>query len=189
VEVLDFADASRETIDLDSEPLRPLPPFALYVCSELLTHTRDRLWQKGMLSKEEVVLWGGYSLKHAAALTSILMPETESYGLHVKIKKDEQIKIVEYLKSAHQLLFADVHTHPGSDTTLSVADRMHPVSYKVGFLSIIVPSYAEGPLDLKKCGIWERVSQGWKPLNTRATARRFEILSRGEICDVLKNWD
>jgi proteasome lid subunit RPN8/RPN11 len=41
-------------------------------------------------------------------------------------------------------VLADVHTHPGTDSSQSEIDRTHPMISEVGHIGIIVPSYARG---------------------------------------------
>lgn len=189
MEVIHIVPVGREIVEAIRNAARPRPPFILYVCPELLTYSQDYLWKRGRLGKEDLILWSGYPLDGGAAIASLVIPETESYDLHVRVRKEEQPRIVECLRDTHQLLFADVHTHPGSDTTLSGADRIYPVSYKVGFLSIIVPHYGEHALNLMECGIWERETQGWKLLRKDAVKKRFRIVSHDELCHVIERHD
>jgi proteasome lid subunit RPN8/RPN11 len=41
-------------------------------------------------------------------------------------------------------VLADVHTHPGLDSSQSETDRTHPMISESGHVALIVPSYAKG---------------------------------------------
>jgi hypothetical protein len=50
-------------------------------------------------------------------------------------------------------VIADVHTHPGSGVHQSSIDQEHPMVAMRGHVGIIVPSFAQGMIELKDVGV------------------------------------
>lgn len=55
-------------------------------------------------------------------------------------------KLWEHCRAAGLDVVADIHTHPGGNTGLSMTDRQHPMLPNPGHYALIVPSFAGGPV-------------------------------------------
>ena len=51
--------------------------------------------------------------------------------------------LYEYLAKNNLLIFADIHTHPTSNTQQSQSDKEHPIVRIKGHIAIIAPSFAQ----------------------------------------------
>lgn len=174
----------QKLFSLRSKRNRPVPPFQVSIVDGILDRSEPALQAKGALHLEEMVLWSGYPLEREIIITTALFPNTESSGLHLLLPKPEQLALMSHLREYSQLLFCDVHTHPGN-IPLSEADRRHPVGRQNGFLTVIVPDYAERGLSLETSRIWQLGNGIWSEIRRADVAKYFRIISPDEAIKCL----
>ena len=56
-----------------------------------------------------------------------------------------------------------VHTHPG-EAFHSATDDEWAVVHTPGFLSLVIPRFAQGPIGLEGAYLAERIATGWRPV-------------------------
>ena len=92
------------------------------------------------------------------------------------VKDKLKVNAVYFLRSNGEFLFAQVHSHPGI-AFHSDDDCNEAISYKKGFISIVVPDYGQNMNGLDVCAIFEYVGNGiWDELSTKIVNERFTII-------------
>jgi hypothetical protein len=165
-------------------PVRPESPFPLVFPQELLESAAAHLCQRGDDACEQMVLFAGVPANGTALITTLLLPDTKSSWGHVEVVRSEQPAIAEWLVEHRQLLFVESHTHGGRgarSTKISSIDTATPVSIRDGFLTVIVPAYAQDGIDFRTAGVWECHRLKWRRLSIRDVASRFSAVSTEEV--------
>lgn len=62
---------------------------------------------------------------------------------YVKFTNKGQLKRDQILIQRQLIVAADIHTHPGTNTSQSEADRLHPMVRIKGHIALIAPGYAQ----------------------------------------------
>ncbi|MEP0986020.1 Mov34/MPN/PAD-1 family protein [Ekhidna sp.] len=62
----------------------------------------------------------------------------------VRFSSNGQVRLSKYCREHNLTVLADVHTHPGSSTQQSYADKTHPMVNRKGHIAYIIPFYAKG---------------------------------------------
>jgi hypothetical protein len=152
--------------------------------SGLWDRAATHLRANGAERLEQLILWAGYPVAGAVVIASLLMPETEAEWGWVHVVPAEQPRIVEWLIQHRQLMFAEAHTHGGGGpwaTEMSQEDRRHPAGRQDGFLTMIVPAYAQNGVDLGRMGVWECRDLIWQKLSPQEVKGRIRIGENEEI--------
>lgn len=70
-------------------------------------------------------------------------------------------------------VLADIHTHPGTNTSQSELDRTNPMMAEAGHLALIVPKFASGPWwNIEGVSLFEYESKyRWRDLSRELQAR------------------
>lgn len=167
--------------------IRPVPPYALLFPSSLVTHATHHLQANGCKRLEQLVLWAGYATPHGVVLASLLLPETEATWGWVHILPEEQPQITEWLYNHGQLLFVEAHTHGSGprSTELSDEDRRHPAGRLNGFLTLIIPGYADNGIEFSQAGVWECRDLSWARLAPDQIRSCLHIVQDEEVQHVL----
>lgn len=88
--------------------------------------------------------------------------------VHITGLELQRIQLDNFKRKERSII--QLHTHPGRDVTMSDLDRKWEVVRHVGALSIIVPFYGVGGLQLgERANVYERDENGW------------QLLSHGEV--------
>ncbi|MDA4110950.1 MAG: hypothetical protein OK439_00315 [Thaumarchaeota archaeon] len=142
--------------------------------------------EEALRSKESevFVLWVGpiKKPKDKNVVTSGLVPFQDTHrgteGNYVHVSGDELRRIAFANYERDERSVAQVHSHPGKNTTISSLDRRWAVADHQGALSIIVPDYGKnGMRDLFGLSIYEKEGSNWRLWNKRETKRRFRMVS------------
>jgi hypothetical protein len=64
---------------------------------------------------------------------------------------------------------------------MSQEDRRHPAGRQDGFLTMIVPAYAQNGVDLGRMGVWECRDLIWQKLSPQEVKGRIRIGENEEI--------
>lgn len=181
--ITDCIDPESLPPGVPKEPERPPSIVRFHLPGKLLEETRSLLWRKGQQGLEELVFWSGYNLPGGECLvTTCILPATESSPAFVTIPDPSELTAISHAVVAkRQLVFAQVHAHPGGWVDPSGTDLAIPFSHSLGLLLVIVPSYAWDPIALEACGIHEVV--GLHPGGSLRTRRLppSEVASRFRI--------
>jgi len=86
------------------------------------------------------------------------------------------LKLSDELQKRDLLLLAQVHSHPGNFGH-SYGDECKATSYRIGFVSIVVPEFAlKETDDLSKCYVYEYEGNWkWRLLKSSEVSQRFVI--------------
>lgn len=152
--------------------------LSTYLLSDsLLDDTRGLLRESGERGYEAVVLWIGSVVNPATArVTAAIRPRQLAYrseeGCAVEVPPDSIGDVVAALL-AGQFVLARVHTHPGRAYHSSTDDRNLLLAHP-GAVSVVVPAFAEKPVDLAHCSVNELSPDGhWRELSSKEVAERF----------------
>ena len=72
-------------------------------------------------------------------------------------------------------VIGDIHTHPGASVHQSGIDAANPMIALVGHVALIVPRFAQRPVDAREVGVHRYDGDGWKTWTGKAAARRLLI--------------
>lgn len=100
--------------------------------------------------------------------------ETGVY-VHIEGRELSRIQFDNYDRGERSVI--QLHTHPGSDVTMSELDREWEVVRHAGALSIIVPLYCQLGLDgFPGVNVYERLANEWKLWNRPEVIQRLRIV-------------
>ncbi len=158
-----------------------MPPTLEYyvVPRSVLDSTAAFLRFRGRSGVEGTVLWlGEVRDANHATITEPRIPEQVAYrtehGLAVEVTRSGLTRLIESLAVG---LFALVRVHSHGDAAYhSVTDDENMIISHERAISVVVPNFANGGLDLLRCSVNElRPGRGWVELPARDVRRRFEI--------------
>lgn len=97
--------------------------------------------------REMVAFWLGAALvpdgdAPRATVTTVAFPQVESGYAAFRIADGQMGRITEWCAAHGLWVLAQVHTHP-TDEPHSEADECWPASHRPGFLSVVVPFFAQ----------------------------------------------
>lgn len=98
-------------------------------------------------------------------------------GVYVHIAGDElsRVQVDNFRRGERGVV--QLHTHPGSDVTMSGLDRKWEVVKHVGALSIIVPHYCRWGLGgFPGVNVYEREPNDWRLWSANEAASRLKVL-------------
>ena len=103
-------------------------------------------------------------------------PGVEGFARFHKVSREAVTALFRYLQQKNLQLIADVHSHPGTWVGLSEIDMEHPLEFRVGFLSLVLPSYATPKPDIGTVGVHEYIgNMEWETLTPEAVPTRIKI--------------
>lgn len=139
--------------------------------------TCELLKEPGEHGYEGVVLWlGTVSDESTAQVVVAVAPRQIAYrsadGCAVEVPPEEIERLVSALGPG-QFVLARVHTHPTAAYHSPVDDRNLIIGH-VGAISIVVPDFAAGAVELSACSVNQLQADGaWVELPPSEVARRF----------------
>ena len=150
------------------------------VPGRVLERTAVFLRERGARGAEGVVLWLGEPISdESAEILGAYVPEQVAYvterGVAVEVTRDGLTRLIASLPSGVFVLVR-VHAHP-EDAYHSELDDQNMLISHPGAISIVVPYFADGPLDLSRCSVNELVhGEGWRELSPTEVAARFLVV-------------
>lgn len=120
---------------------KPPPRFEhLIIASGLIDETLRYL----ALAKrtENIAYWAGTTDGVNARMTRVVKPAAIRRKAFVLVPADEVARVVNECHEASDFLVAQIHTHPGIEDH-STVDDCGTVSKRNGFISLVVPFYAQ----------------------------------------------
>jgi hypothetical protein len=149
-----------------------------YVSRDLFEKTIEVLRIRGSKRQEGLVLWAGGASVNAeeAYVVSCIVPRRGHWGGGVRLDSKFLLKLSEELEKRDLLLLAQVHSHPGNFGH-SPGDEIRAASYRMGFISIVVPCFAlKETHDLSGCYIYEYEGNwNWRLLQGNEASSRFVV--------------
>ena len=169
----DFLKLDTATTDrLDRPPGRLRE---LLVSDHVVAMTLDGLRLRR--EREALAYWAGCSIAceqetgSTAIITSVVFPQIESGYDHFRLLEGEMARISEWCATADVWILAQLHTHP-SDEPHSEADETWPASHRDGFLSIVIPFFAEfSTVTTPFWRVHTRGPTGWEDVTASAMIR------------------
>jgi proteasome lid subunit RPN8/RPN11 len=148
--------------------------------SSLWHKTQKGLATRGAGERESACLWVGQRGKEIWSVKGIIflddIPGTISNKRFHHTPKEVVNKIYQVLRKEGLQIIADVHTHPGRDVEMSDLDKNHPIEYRVGLLSLILPNYGFPPITLRNTGFHEYLGNDmWTQIPYRNVIKRITI--------------
>ena len=147
----------------------------------ILYDTLYHLREVGDEHREGIAYWSGILDKDKARITRAIFADSfsefqnEQCFAHVSL--DTVFRIGEEIHEKHEILFAQIHTHPGK-AFHSLVDDIHPISHRLGFVSIVIPNFARNITSLSECAIFEYLGKAnWNELSDNQVADKFIVES------------
>lgn len=139
----------------------------LHCIEEAYAHMR----KVGNHRLEGVALFAGRELDDVFKIETTIVPKQQSMqlesGLLYAVDSDELHRINVWLYENKMSLAAQIHSHP-TDAYHSDTDDAFPIVATVGGLSIVVPDFARGPIEIESWAVY-RLSReaSWIELSNR----------------------
>ena len=151
-----------------------------YVPDTILQDTLRRLRKIGYGYNEGIAYWVGILDKDVATITRAIFADNytdfQNWTYHAFVPLSVAFKIEEEIRSKNEILFAQIHTHP-RDAFHSFVDDMHPISHRIGFVSIVVPNFARNVTSLSECAVLEYLGEArWDELSAKKIADKFIVM-------------
>jgi hypothetical protein len=148
----------------------PAPPLLL-VHEEVWRATITLFEPYAREGVEAGLYWYGLRTAEAALATVVGIPQQTNRRRNFDVDPDDLAALTRRLPPS-MLVVAQVHTHPGADTTHSFRDDGRALSLKI--FSLVLPAYGrEGTLE--HAGVHEFVDNRWHPLEPFDAARRIIV--------------
>jgi hypothetical protein len=149
-----------------------------YVPLAVLEVTNRAMQRFGREHRECYVWWGGYFTGAGdGQVVTALCPEIPtSYG-HIHLGVREMSALHSQLRSLDQVLLVELHSHPPGAGGQNDVDAAHPAAPYRGFISIVVPDFAQRRLyDLRETHVYEYLQANeWRELDSTEIAQRFVV--------------
>jgi hypothetical protein len=132
----------------------------------------------GREGREGYVWWGGYFTADGdAQVLTAICPEIPTTFGRVYLGLDELTLLHGELRALDQVLLVELHTHPPGAGGQNEVDAAHPAATYTGFISIVVPDFAEPRFhDLRRTYVYEYLVGGhWRELDAQEIQARFIV--------------
>lgn len=145
------------------------------ITNDVIQETIMIMRKEGNHNKEGLVFWSGHIEDNIAIIKTVISPKIKSTMFSAQLNDDGLAYIRGILKNNNEFLFAQVHSHPGS-AFHSIEDETESISYKTGFISIVIPNFGMHMKDLSKCSIFEHIGDSlWIELDKDTIKSKFII--------------
>jgi hypothetical protein len=131
----------------------------LIVGRDVLPETFDALRTCGEGRRECVVYWTG-PIDAADTVDGIVQPPHEADWGWYEIDQPWLTRFFLELRAARRCVRAQIHTHPGAQTRHSPTDDGFAVAPHTGFVSIVLPHFAQGSVSLDGAYVAELAADG-----------------------------
>ncbi|HXG43487.1 MAG TPA: hypothetical protein VNJ71_01885 [Gemmatimonadales bacterium] len=149
-----------------------------YVPLAVLEATSRAMQRFGREQRECYVWWGGYFTEagDGQVVTALCPDIPTSYG-HIHLGVCEIGALHSQLRALDQVLLVELHSHPHGAGGQNHVDAEHPAAPYRGFISIVVPDFAEPRLyDLRETYVYEYLQANeWRELESDEITRRFVV--------------
>lgn len=127
------------------------------------------LYKAGRRNVEGVALWAGVRDGDSFIIKRTIIPEQNAGsfedGLIYVVKGEELHRIALELFDSGMQLIAQIHSHPG-EAYHSQTDDAYPIVTVKGGISVVVPNFAEGGLNLRDWAVYRFLPEtAWTELS------------------------
>lgn len=138
------------------------------------------LYKAGTRQVEGVALFAGTRDGNTFIIKRTIIPEQEAGdiegGLIYVVDGKELHRISLELFDSGLQLFAQIHSHPGM-AYHSETDDAYPIVTVVGGISIVVPNFARGGVNIAEWAVYKLLPEtGWTDLKTDEKKHYFEVI-------------
>lgn len=148
---------------------------------QVLEATYAHLRQAGGLRVEGVALWAGVENAQEFDVKEVIIPKQTALrleqGLCYIVTEDELHRINVRLFDTKLRLVAQVHSHP-KDAYHSDTDDLYPMVTKLGCLSVVIPDFAAGQVDLNSWAVFRLTARHTWSKVSPDDARRLLVIER-----------
>jgi len=128
---------------------------------------------------EGVALFAGKENRNIFKVEKTIIPKQHALslenGLLYAVDSDELHRINVWLYENKLSLMIQIHSHP-SEAYHSDTDDKFPIIATVGGLSIVVPKFANGPINMNTWAVYRLLHEsGWTKLNEKEKQSLFEL--------------
>lgn len=133
----------------------------------------------GTKKVEGMALFAGYDKGTTFHIEELIIPKQTSYileqGLMYAVDSEELHKLNIWLYQNDMKLIAQIHSHP-QEAYHSTTDDRYPIVDTYGGISIVVPNFATGIIDLADWAVFRlSLKKSWDILNSKEVNNLFEV--------------
>ena len=148
-----------------------------HIPHSIFNDTLSQLRKVGDDYKEGIAYWPGILDKNEAIVTRVIFadnyPEFQNEEYFARVSLDTVFKIGDEIHDKNEILLAQIHTHP-REAFHSYVDDTYPISHRIGFVSIVIPNFAQNVTLLSECTILEYLGKArWNELLPKEVASKF----------------
>jgi hypothetical protein len=125
----------------------------LAVARSVIVDTFMALRACGRGTAECVALWTG-PIDVDELADTVIQPRHHATSVGYELEDEWITAMFVRLRSEQRTVRAQIHTHPGRNVGHSLIDEAFPLIRTAGFVSIVVPRFATGPIDLRGAGVF-----------------------------------
>jgi hypothetical protein len=143
------------------------------VPAALLSETFDRFSHCGRAQRECQLLWTS-EWTHPATISGVVHPQHLAHGGGFELDSGWMNDFWLELGRTGRGIRVQVHTHP-NEAFHSAVDDDYPIIHSAGFLSLVIPDFATGPVSLDRAYLAEITPDGtWREVSPQS---RLEIVT------------
>jgi hypothetical protein len=145
------------------------------ICKNVVEDTKKLIIKYGSKKKECIVFWSGILDGEVAYIKTVICPRFEATSISAQLNNQALEYIHNILLENKEFIFIQVHSHPGV-AFHSTEDNSGALSYKIGFISIVVPYFGDYMEEIKDCAVFEYAgNSNWNELSADNIINRFII--------------
>jgi len=146
---------------------------AVYLIDDqIFVRTQESLRALSGRGVESYVVWVGELGDRKGWVRDVWPLNTEAGAYHARVAFAHVLALATRVEAKGWYILAQLHTHP-SEAFHSRVDDASPLSSQVGFISIVVPDFAQGE-PLVGWAAYEHLGRGkWRRIAAREMRKRF----------------
>lgn len=163
-----------------SSMLKKKPDFisSFVITRDVITSTKEFMVKMGKRHLEGLVFWSGILENDTAFIRRMICPQNISTSISAHTTNQGLSYLREILRENNEFLFMQVHSHPAA-AFHSFTDNNEAISFKKGFISIVVPYFGENMDNMNTWAIFEYTdSFRWRKLGYKEISKRFILLEK-----------
>jgi hypothetical protein len=150
------------------------------VTQQVWEETWFGLRARGMGKSEAACIWSGKRSPSGDIVHSVIflddLPGVHAGARYHRLSRLTIEALFKLLRDRHEMIVADIHTHPSDWVDLSPTDREHPIEFRRGLPAMIVPNFAKLAPSLNGLGLHEYVGDGaWRRLGPEEIRQILKI--------------
>lgn len=125
---------------------------------------------------EGVVYWFGIEGANAAVVTSLIVPDAETWAGGIRTTEEANAEAVCAIAGTPLVLLGQAHSHPGSHVRHSPTDDRETFAQFQGAISVVVPYFGRYGMDLDECGIHRFMDRQYREICREERSRHLVVL-------------